>query len=183
MKLLLLSLFIFLPAIASESEVPGKSSPTTTSNSSQVEEKSSSDASEASLDSQVSSDFAEETKNLSLPEVAPKKSPEKNADGEISLPPDFEMRNDNISDKYLAGAFLVYDCEEKHWVCVLEEDYKICEEKRNESIKKKDRQLPCAPIGEFPTKKSCFQRELFMAGHAHGSRFCLLDEIKKEELE
>ena len=102
---------------------------------------------------------------------------------EIPLPADFEMKNDNISEKYLAGAFLIYDCEEKHWVCVLQEDYKACESKRKVSADKKERNLPCAPIGEFPSKRSCFQRQLYLSGHAHGYRFCLLDEIKKEELE
>lgn len=102
---------------------------------------------------------------------------------EIPLPSDFEMKNDNISEKYLAGAFLIYDCEEKHWVCVLQEDYKVCESNREKAVKNKERQLPCAPIGEFPTKRSCFQRELYLAGQAHGHRFCLLDDIKKEELE
>ncbi len=99
------------------------------------------------------------------------------------LPSDFELKKDNISNKYFAGSFLIYDCEEKHWVCVLEEDYKICDDKRKESVQKKERKLSCAPIGELPTKRSCFQRVLFLSGQAHGHRFCLLDEIKKEELQ
>lgn len=102
---------------------------------------------------------------------------------EEALPSDFEMKTDNISEKYFAGSFLIYDCEEKHWVCVLKEDYKTCEDKREASIEKKERHLPCAPIGEFPTKRSCFQRELYLVGQAHGHRFCLLDEIKVEEPE
>ncbi len=108
-----------------------------------------------------------------------------NAEEEVvnPMPVDFEQKTDSISDKYTAGAFLIYDCEEKHWVCVLNEDYKICDEKREKSIKAREKFLPCAPIGEFPTKRSCFQRQLYLTGQAHGSRFCLLDELKKEELE
>ncbi|MFL5784161.1 MAG: hypothetical protein ACJ76H_06100, partial [Bacteriovoracaceae bacterium] len=87
------------------------------------------------------------------------------------------------SDKYLAGAFLMYDCEEGHWVCVLEEDYKACEKKRNEESLKMTKDLSCAPIGQFPTKRSCFQRVLYLAGQAHGHRFCLLDQLKKTDLE
>jgi len=102
---------------------------------------------------------------------------------EDPLPSDFELKDDSISDKYFAGAFLIYDCEEKHWVCVLKEDYKECDEKREKSKKLREKHLPCAPIGEFPTKRSCFQRQLYLTGQAHGSRFCLLDELKKEELE
>ncbi len=102
---------------------------------------------------------------------------------EVSLPHDFNGVQDKISDKYYAGAHLIYDCEEKHFVCVLPEDNKVCEEKRAEAIKNKEKFLPCASLGEFPTRRSCFQRELFMVGHAHGNRFCVLDELKKEELE
>lgn len=98
-------------------------------------------------------------------------------------PADFNPAADNISEKYFAGAFLIYDCEEGHFVCVYPEDYKACESKRAEAIKKKEKNLPCAPIGEFPTKRSCFQRDLYLAGQAHGRRFCLLDQLKKEELE
>ena len=151
----------------------------TSSSSSEATESSSDLATEA----KISSDFAEETRTSSEYSDKAKTNSVKKTDEENQLPPDFEMKNDNISEKYLAGAFLIYDCEEKHWVCVLEEDYQVCEEKRKESVAKKDRQLSCAPIGEFPTKRSCFQRQLYMAGHAHGHRFCVLDEIKKEELE
>lgn len=105
------------------------------------------------------------------------------AEEEKSTPDDFNPAADNISDKYYAGSWLIYDCQEGHWVCVLEEFYRSCEEDRKKSISAKEKHLPCAPVGEFPTKRSCFQRELYLTGHAHGHRFCLLDELKKEEIE
>ncbi len=105
------------------------------------------------------------------------------AEEENPLPLDFVPNKDNISEKYFAGAHLIYDCEEKHFVCVLPEDNKACEDKRAEAIKKKEKFLPCASLGTFPTKRSCFQRELYMVSQAHGNRFCLLDELKKDELE
>ena len=101
---------------------------------------------------------------------------------ETPFPPDYELSQDAISDKYIAGAFLIYDCKEKHWVCVLKDDFSECRENRDKSIAGRKKHLPCAPIGEFPTKRSCFQRQLYLSGHAHGNRFCLLDELKKEEL-
>lgn len=101
----------------------------------------------------------------------------------LDTPKDFNVVKDMIAEQYWAGAFLMYDCEEGHWVCVLKEDYKLCEENREKAKKAKEKFLPCAPIGEFPTKRSCFQRELYLTGQAHGHRFCLLDELKKEELE
>ncbi len=103
------------------------------------------------------------------------------AQDESEFPEDYEARVDYISDKYFAGAFLIYDCEEKHWVCVMEIDYKSCEKKRKESLDKFAKYLSCAPIGQFPSKKGCFQRVQFLTGHDHGNRFCLLDELKREE--
>jgi hypothetical protein len=81
---------------------------------------------------------------------------------------------DVISDKYEAGAYLIYDCLEKHWVCVLEEYYRRCEAARKSELVVPDESLhTCAPIGEFPNKISCFQRQLFLTTHNHGARFCL----------
>lgn len=97
------------------------------------------------------------------------------------VPVDFNLGQDQISEKYFAGSWLIYDCEEKHWVCVLKEDFDLCESSREAAKKSFSKNLPCAPIGNFPTKRSCFQRELFLAGNAHGDRFCLLDEKKYED--
>lgn len=97
------------------------------------------------------------------------------------IPFDFVMAKDNISEKYLAGAHLIYDCEEKHFVCVLAEDKRSCEEKRLLAMQKKEKFLPCAFIGFLPTKRSCFQRQLFLVSQAHGNRFCLNEKMKHEE--
>ena len=90
---------------------------------------------------------------------------------------------DDISEKYEAGAYLIYDCEEKHWVCVLEPYFKICREKREKDLLNQSYLYSCAPIGEFPNKKSCFQRQLFLTTHNYGARFCVKDYWKSKALE
>lgn len=91
----------------------------------------------------------------------------------------FDPRTDIIADNYEAGPYLIYDCKEKHWVCVMDEYYKECQEKRTRDLASTDStKHSCAPIGQFPTKKSCFQRQLFMTTHNHGDRFCIKDEWK-----
>lgn len=93
----------------------------------------------------------------------------------------FDPRTDIISENYEAGPYLIYDCKEKHWVCVMESFYKECKEKRSRDIAStNDVYHSCAPIGLFPTKKSCFQRQLFMVTHNHGSRFCVKDKWKSK---
>lgn len=94
----------------------------------------------------------------------------------------FDPRTDLIADNYEAGPYLIYDCEEKHWVCVMEEFYKECEEKRKKDLTESGLYHSCAPVGTFPTKKSCFQRQLFLTTHNHGKRFCIRDEWKEKNI-
>lgn len=93
------------------------------------------------------------------------------ADGEKVLA-GYDAKVDVISEKYDTGPFLIYDCEDRHWVCVMESYFNECKEKRLKAISEFKEDLPCAPVGEFPVKKSCFQRELFMVTHNYGTDFC-----------
>lgn len=91
----------------------------------------------------------------------------------------FDVKADIIADNYEAGNALIYDCVEKHWVCVRNTYFDECREKRAKARQDESLEtLPCAPIAFFPTKKSCFQRQLFMTTHHHGDRFCIKDEWK-----
>lgn len=94
----------------------------------------------------------------------------------------FDPRVDVIAENYEAGPYLIYDCEERHWTCVLESYYKECEEKRAQDIHDKKVKLRCAPVGVLPTKKSCFQRQLFLTGQNQGIRFCIGEDWKQKEI-
>ncbi len=94
----------------------------------------------------------------------------------------FDPHTDLIAENYEAGAFLIYDCVEGHWTCVRDVFYKECEAKREEDRLMRSRFARCAPLGQLPTKKSCFQRQLFMTGHHHGTRFCILSPWKEKEI-
>jgi hypothetical protein len=94
----------------------------------------------------------------------------------------YDPRVDVISDEYEAGAFLIYDCEKGAWICVLEKYAQGCLKRREEQLMQKKNHLSCALIEELPTKKSCFQKQLFMLSQNMGTRFCLSERGKKEEL-
>lgn len=96
------------------------------------------------------------------------------------MPSDYDPKDDAVSEKYEAGAHLIFDCEEGHWACVLAEYSVECDDKREAAIKKGEAFLPCAHLGKLPSKRSCFQKSLYLTGQAHGTRFCLLDSRKKE---
>lgn len=95
----------------------------------------------------------------------------------------FDPQTDLIAENYEAGAYLIYDCVEKHWTCVSGPYFEECKTKRKNDLYQKTLHHTCASIGAFPTKKSCFQRQLFMTTHDHGTRFCTKDIWKTKELE
>ncbi len=104
-----------------------------------------------------------------------------NADDQLQVKLTYDPVVDAISDKYEAGPYLIYDCLKKHWVCVLEPYYTACEDQRkNDLAFIEESGHSCAPLGKFPNKISCFQRQLFLATHNHGDRFCIKDEWKQK---
>lgn len=103
-------------------------------------------------------------------------------DGAKSLN-EFDPRTDIISEKYEAGPFLIYDCEDQHYVCVMESFYKECLEKRSIDLHEQKIKVGCAALSETPNKKSCFQKQLFMSSQNHGKRFCIGPEWKQKEID
>lgn len=83
--------------------------------------------------------------------------------------------DDYISDKYIAGEYLIYDCENEHWVCVREVFSSECRDMREEDKLLGKVRARCAPIEQMPTKRSCFQRQLYLISQNYGNRFCLLE--------
>jgi len=80
---------------------------------------------------------------------------------------------DAISPKYEAGPFLIYDCVENHFACVLETYAEDCRQQRRQDQAERKHNLSCAPITLRPNKKSCFQMQLMMTSQNHGTRFCV----------
>lgn len=95
----------------------------------------------------------------------------------------YDPKVDIISENYEAGPYLIYDCKEKHWTCVLETYYRNCEKSRSGDIHEKKLQMGCAAIAEFPNKKSCFQQQLFLVSRNVGTRFCIGKDWKEKEIE
>lgn len=94
----------------------------------------------------------------------------------------YDPKVDIISEDYEAGPFLIYDCVQNHWTCVLESYYKECEKKRSEDLHFKKERMSCAPVGELPNKKSCFQRQLFLVSQNVGYRFCIGPVWQQKEI-
>jgi hypothetical protein len=94
----------------------------------------------------------------------------------------FDPINDVVSDQYQTGPYLIYDCVEKHWTCVVQENFQECQDKRVEDLKIIQKNLRCAPFEKLSSKKSCLQRQLYLVGQNMGTRFCLHDKWRDREL-
>lgn len=106
------------------------------------------------------------------------------ADESAKFISDFDVRTDIISDNYEAGQYLIYDCKEKHWTCVMETYFKECAEKREKDLLNIDEVYhSCAPIEKYPNKRSCFQRQLFLTSHNFGQRVCVKESWKEKNIE
>lgn len=94
----------------------------------------------------------------------------------------FDPRRDIISDKYVAGPYLIYDCQDKHWVCVEESFFEECRTMREEDKRQKKTFARCAPVGEFEVKFSCFQEQLRLTGNVDPEKLCVLDNWKRKQI-
>jgi hypothetical protein len=94
----------------------------------------------------------------------------------------YDPKTDIVSEKYELGSFLIYDCQDQHWVCVLEQYYKDCEKIREQAIFDKKDNLGCLPVGDLENKKACFQKQLYFVSHFYGARQCIGDDWKQKSV-
>ncbi len=86
---------------------------------------------------------------------------------------EFDYSKDDISDKWFAGSSLVYDCEDKHWVCVAPSDYANCSRQRESELKQQKHILGCVPADIFSSKKDCQQAAKRLVGQGIYPRVCI----------
>jgi hypothetical protein len=87
---------------------------------------------------------------------------------------EFDFGRDVISDKWFAGSSLVFDCENRHWVCVAPEDHQQCAQARERTLIKGKRELACAPAEVYQKRADCHEtlRRMVSEGNAY-PRVCL----------
>lgn len=99
-----------------------------------------------------------------IAQVAPEMTAEELAENKKS---DFK-----IDWKYMAGEYLIFDCERNHYACVNVSGFDNCQEERNFAIGKKLAAYPCAPLKKFPNKKSCVLKNYETVDILALKRFC-----------
>ncbi len=62
-----------------------------------------------------------------------------------------------ISKEYREGEYLIYDCENQHYVCVNRDSNKECENKHLKRIRENQSRFSCIPLKIFADEKTCFE--------------------------
>ena len=91
---------------------------------------------------------------------------------------DITLSDPDLSIKYQRGRFLMYDCEDKHWVCTQKLEFDRCSEKRKYVDFIKGQLYPCAPVKPFASEAECVKRQRKFTEKNHSVRSCLSKSSK-----
>jgi hypothetical protein len=77
-----------------------------------------------------------------------------------------------MDEHYKAGDNLIYDCARKHYACVSNDGLEKCQNAREESIEKKQKEFACAPLKKFDEKTKCVVKNYQVVDQNAWKRFC-----------
>jgi hypothetical protein len=77
-----------------------------------------------------------------------------------------------IDSHNLGGKNLIYDCEKKNFACVNEESFENCRIRRKMAITSELKNLNCAPLKSFETKKDCLINQYKKQDDLYSIKFC-----------
>lgn len=78
-----------------------------------------------------------------------------------------------IDSKYRAGGYLIYDCEDQHFVCVDARGFDQCELDRQTSRERGRLILSCSPLKRFQTFELCLEEFYRLMHKASPKTICV----------
>lgn len=78
-----------------------------------------------------------------------------------------------LSDKYIKGAFLIYDCQDSHYVCTSSLESKRCESIRYSHLKDNKDTLGCTPLKQYSSVEQCHKFQQLLTDQSRPARHCL----------
>jgi hypothetical protein len=78
-----------------------------------------------------------------------------------------------ISERYYRGRYLIYDCKDRHYVCVNLPSFYNCQEQRQKEIDEKTVLFSCAPLKQFKSQKECFDTNYALIHRVTNKSFCV----------
>lgn len=94
---------------------------------------------------------------------------------------DFDQQDPYMSDLYMKGTYLLYDCSNGHWVCTRLEEFERCQRWREEARALKNDSLKCAPMRKFAANEKCVEEQQRLINLALRPRLCAHPEKRQEE--
>ena len=107
---------------------------------------------------------------------------ESSADIDESVGQDIDQSDPFMDAYYQRGAYLVYDCRTRHWVCTQELEHKRCINQRKEALLDYKTILPCAHFDLFKKRKDCKSKQQQLTNAAKYEQFCLHPSKLKNRL-
>ncbi len=81
----------------------------------------------------------------------------------------YEQMHPAISEKYFRGNYLIYDCEEHHFVCVDEKNFQDCKKRREYAHAQGKSGTSCAPFKMYSSYTLCIKKQYELM-HSGGPR-------------
>lgn len=85
---------------------------------------------------------------------------------------DIAQQSQRLSIKYTKGNILLYDCDDKHWVCTDMLEQKNCLERREQITLDKDQFYPCVVYKTYKVYDDCIKDQQRLTDHAIQVLFC-----------
>lgn len=77
-----------------------------------------------------------------------------------------------MDERYKAGDNLIYDCARKHYVCVNKDGWEKCQNAREISMEKMQKEYACAPLKQFSENEKCVLKNYQVEESNAWKRFC-----------
>ena len=90
----------------------------------------------------------------------------------------FEVSKTLLSNKYIEGPYLMYDCMDKHWVCASIEEYEECKSSTMEVIIDYKSHFKCVNYKKFENLKDCISFQKRQVTLAKKVLFCENKKLK-----
>jgi hypothetical protein len=83
-----------------------------------------------------------------------------------------------LSNKWISGPTLVYDCQDGHWVCAMTDLARECDDKRLRELRVGKHFLTCFSAQTFPTPGECEAEQRRLTSSGGYPRPCLHPQVR-----
>lgn len=90
------------------------------------------------------------------------------------------VQQQGYSDKYFSGEYLMYDCQDKHWVCGDKEAKLNCDAAVQRYLPTDSVYIPCFVVKKFESLSECVHHNKNVVSNLAPTRNCFHPKYKKK---